>query len=200
MVRGTVSNYSLGDHPFAAARLSGISGTSRNQELAARYQDYGYGHEGHMLYNFGIEGLSYNMVNGFPTYTDIVINNPQGWPSSQGLGAHARAGIGGAMVQDVRYIDQYMNVQESKDSLDMIINPPALNHNLPFLTPTLEESQEISRIMSAINVYVEETVTRYILGTENINTFDNFIATIRRMGIDRAMEIQNAAWDRFNRR
>ena len=198
--KGVKSEYSSGDHPYAAACLSGISGTSRNQELAARYQDYGYGPEGHMLYNFGIEGVSYTMINGYPTYTDIVINNPQGWPSSQGLGAHARAGIGGAMVQDVRYIGQYMNNQEGKDTMGIILNLPALRHNLPFLTPTLQESQELAQIMNEINTYVEENVTKYILGTENLSSFDNFTATIRRMGIDRAIAIQNAAWDRFNRR
>ena len=195
--KGVKSEYSYGDHPFAAACLSSISGTSKNQELAARYQDYGYGAEGHMLYNFGIEGVSYNMINGYPTYTDIVINNPQGWPSSQGLGAHARAGIGGAMVQDYRYIGQYMNNQEGKDTMGIILNMPALKHNLPFLTPTLEESQELARIMNEINVYVEENVTKFILGTESLNSFDAFIANVRRMGIERAIAIQNAAYTRF---
>ncbi|MCL2878843.1 MAG: extracellular solute-binding protein [Treponema sp.] len=197
ITKGVKSEYSAGDFPFAPACLSGISGSSKNQELAARYQDYGYSDEGHMLYNFGIEGISYNMVNGFPTYTDIVTNNPQGWPASQGLGAYARAGIGGAMVQDWRYIDQYMNVQESKDSLDLIQNMPALKHNMPPITPTLAESQDLARIMNDINIYVQEMVTKYILGTENLGTYDTFISTIKRMGIDQALAIQNAAYTRY---
>jgi len=54
--------------------------------------------------------------------------------------------------------------------------------------------------MNEINIFVEENVTKFILGTESMANFDNFILTIRRMGIERALEIQNAAWNRFSRR
>ena len=77
---------------------------------------------------------------------------------------------------------------------------PALKHNLPYITPTLAESNEMATIMNEINVYVEETVKKFILGTEPLSNFDIFITNIRRMNIDRAIAIQNAAWDRFNKR
>jgi putative aldouronate transport system substrate-binding protein len=198
--KGDKPEYGSGDLPYAPACLSGISSDCKNIEWAARLQDYGYSPEGNMYYNFGTEGVSYNMINGFPTYTDIVIKNPQGWPSSQGLGAYARAGIGGAMMQDVRYIDQYMNNAEGKLSLDNILLPATLKHKIPMLTPTQAESLEQARIMNEINTYVQEMVTKYILGTESLASYDTFIATIRRMGIDRALAIQNAALIRYNAR
>ena len=198
--KGVRTEYGAGDHYFGTNGLAGISGTSRNQELAARLMDYGYGPEGHMLYNFGIEGVSYTMINGYPTYTNVLTNNPQGWTTAQALGAYARAGDGGPMVQDIRYFEQYMTGQEAKDSIPRITNLPALKHNPPILTPTQAESQEQARIMNDINTYIEEMVTKYILGTENLNTFDTFTATLRRMGIERAIEIQNAAWTRFQAR
>ena len=43
--------------PYAVA----ISTNCKNLELAARFLDYGYTDEGHMLYNFGIEGESYEL-------------------------------------------------------------------------------------------------------------------------------------------
>ena len=200
LTKGVKSAFSSGDHPFPASTCSAISGTTKNQDLAARFLDYGYGPEGHMLFNFGVEGASYTMVNGFPTYTDFVLNNPQGWSPSEGLAAYARASYGGPMIQDERYIGQVVTTREARESLPLIINMPALKHNLPALTPTVEESQELARIMNEVNTYVDEMVTKFILGTESMNNFDNFIATIRRMNIDRAIAIQNAAWDRFNRR
>ena len=44
-----------------------------------------------MLFNFGMPGLTYNMVNGYPKYTDLIMNNPDKLPLSQAMGAHFRA-------------------------------------------------------------------------------------------------------------
>jgi putative aldouronate transport system substrate-binding protein len=68
------------------------------------------------------------------------------------------------------------------------------------LTPTTEESQELARIMNEVNTYITEMTTKYILGTENFSSYNTFISTVKRMGIDRAIEIQNAALTRFNKR
>ncbi|MCL2477940.1 MAG: extracellular solute-binding protein [Treponema sp.] len=198
--KGQKSDYSYGDFAVPPTACGTISGTTKNQQLAAQFLDYGYSDAGHMLFNFGIEGVSYNMVNGYPTYTTAAIGNPNGWTPSQGVAAYARASFGGSFLQDERYIRQLMNTPEASSSLDTIINMPALNHNLPPLTPTPNESQEMASIMNEVNTYVSEMVTKYILGTENLGTFDTFISTVQRMGIDRALAIQNAALDRYNKR
>ena len=39
--------------------------------------DYAYSYDGHILFNFGVEGVSFNWVNGLPKYTDVVMKNPQ---------------------------------------------------------------------------------------------------------------------------
>ncbi|MCL2833575.1 MAG: extracellular solute-binding protein [Treponema sp.] len=200
ITKGQKSEYSFGDFPVPPTACGTISGTTKNQQLAAQFLDYGYSDEGHMLFNFGIEGVSYNMVNGYPTYTTAAIGNPNGWTPSQGVAAYARASFGGSFLQDERYMPQLLNTKEAQESLNRIINMDALKHNLPPLTPTPAESQEQARIMNEINTYVNEMVTKYILGTENLGTFDTFTAQVRRMGIDRVLEIQNAALDRYNKR
>jgi putative aldouronate transport system substrate-binding protein len=101
------------------------------------------------------------------------------------------------MIQDVRYIDQYMNNREGKESLDIIQNMETLKHNLPLTTPTPAESQEQARIMTEVNTYIQEMATRYILGVENLSSYDNFINTLKRMRLERAVEIQQAAYTRF---
>ena len=45
------------------------------QEYVLQYLDYFYGEEGHMAANFGVEGDTYEMVNGKPRYTDKILNN-----------------------------------------------------------------------------------------------------------------------------
>ena len=38
---------------------------------------------GNLLMYYGIEGISYEMVDGYPYFTDFVKNNPDGIPFAQ---------------------------------------------------------------------------------------------------------------------
>jgi putative aldouronate transport system substrate-binding protein len=187
------------DPPFGGTGTS-ISGTSKNPEIAARLLDYGYSREGSLYSNFGAEGVSYNMINGYPTYTDLILKNPRGWPIGQALSAHARASYDGPFVQALEYLQQYLSYPEQKEAIaNWTIDDP-FKHRLPPITPSPEESQEIARIMGEINSYADEMLTKFILGTEPLSGFDAYVNNVRRMGIDRAIEIQNAALARYNAR
>ena len=50
---------------------------------AARWCDWVYSEEGHMYKVFGIEGETYEWVDGFPKFTDLIVNNPDGLSFSQ---------------------------------------------------------------------------------------------------------------------
>jgi putative aldouronate transport system substrate-binding protein len=196
-----------GDKPFRgygtqAYRGTGaaITGASKNQEIAARVLDYTYGPEGHLYYNFGVEGTTYKMVNGYPTYTDEVLNNPKGWPSAQVLASYSHAGYGGPYIQDARYILQVLTLPEQRQALDKWVWDGWLKQVVPSITPTPDESREFARIMNEINTYKNEMELKFILGTENLSSWSTYVSTIKRMGIDRAVEIQNAALARYNAR
>jgi putative aldouronate transport system substrate-binding protein len=200
--KGDKPEFATADLPYGTNTnsMTGISTDCKNIELAARLLDYGYSVEGGLYYNFGTEGVSYTMVNGFPTFTPFITNNPQGLPISQALGGYALSGSGGPFVQDVRYLEQYMNSKEGKEAVDTIYTPPALKHKVPIISLTPAENQELARIMNEANTYITEMTTRYILGVEPLSSYDNFVSTIRRMGIERAIEIENAALERYNKR
>jgi putative aldouronate transport system substrate-binding protein len=71
---------------------------------------------------------------------------------------------------------------------------------LPPITMTADEGAEYSRIMSDIETYRKEMVLKFILGTEPLSNYDSFVNQIKSMNIDRAIELQQAALDRFNQR
>lgn len=56
-----------------------ISTQCSDPKLAIQYMDYLFSEEGHMLANYGIEGQTYTMENGEPQFTDLILNNPQGF-------------------------------------------------------------------------------------------------------------------------
>jgi putative aldouronate transport system substrate-binding protein len=194
--------YTNPNMPYGGNAQIAISASCKNVEIAARYLDWGYSEAGHLYYNFGTEGESYTMVNGKPIYTDLLMKNPKGWSVAQAMGAYHRGAASGPFIQDQGYIEQYYALPEQRLALTAFAVPGAVKYAMPPLTPTPEESREISTIMNEINTYTDEMVVKFILGTEPLNdtTWNNFVSTIKRMNIDRAVEIYNAALSRYNAR
>ncbi|WP_425271769.1 extracellular solute-binding protein [Paenibacillus protaetiae] len=175
-----------------------ITTASKHVEEAVRMLDYGYSTEGHMLFNFGIEGLSYKMKDGYPTYTDLILNNPDKLAPSQALAMYTRASYFGPFVQDTRYMEQYYTLPEQKDAVRIWSDTNADQHQLPNLPMTDKESAELSAIMQDVTTYVDEMSLKFIYGIEPLDSFDAFVEQLNTLNIGRAIQIQQAALDRYN--
>jgi putative aldouronate transport system substrate-binding protein len=100
---------------------------------------------------------------------------------------------------DLRYIEQYYTYAEQKEALGFVL-PETSARLVPPLTPTPEESREYASIINDINTYANEMLTKFILGTESLSNWDTYVRTINNMRLARALEIQNNALARYNRR
>lgn len=192
----------FGNKQFKYSSLNGaaITGKSKNPELAARLLDYSYGEDGYMLNNFGIEGESYVMKDDYPTYTEIITNNPDGLAMSQSLPLYVRAANEGPFVQDARYIEQYYSLPQQQEALDIWGNNNHENHAMPQITMTEEETDEYTKIMNDISTYRDEMAINFIIGAESFDNYDNYVQTLESMNLNRAVEIKQAAYDRFLQR
>ena len=201
--RGESLTYTIPNQAYSGQDSAAIMAQSNNVELAARFLDFGYTAQGHRLYNFGIEGVSYTLVNGEPRFTDFVMTGSgRDWPLAQSLSAHMRSPMAGPFIQDVGYIRQYYDLPEQYQGLLNLIVPGALALLRPAMTPTPDESREIASIMQGINTYIEERTARWILGTETLTdaNWNDYLSTINRMGIDRALALEEQALQRFRNR
>ena len=97
-------------------------------------------------------------------------------------------------------MEQYFPTQQEKDAYQTWANIDADKYLLPPITPTPEESQEYATIMNEINSYKDEMYLKFLFGDESLDAFDNYVNTIKGMGLDRAIEIQTNALDRYNNR
>ncbi|WP_121609112.1 extracellular solute-binding protein [Mesobacillus foraminis] len=185
---------------YEGMHSAAISGTAKNPEEIVKWLDYAYSEEGQMLFNFGIEGESYEMVDGYPTYTKEITDNPEGLPMTQALGKYIRASYGGPLVQDKRYLEQYYELPEQKEAVKVWGESAENKINLPPITLNAEESEEFNSIMSDLNTYYDETVIKFIMGEEPLSNFDDFVATLEGMGIERVIELQQAALERYEAR
>jgi len=176
-----------------------ITTACEDVEAAVRYLDFWYGEEGHMMKNFGTEGLSYNMVDGYPTYTDLILKNPDGHSISAALGGYTRGSEPTVGFIDRRYYEQYYELQDQVDAM-ILWNENANNALevlMPVTTPTGEEAEELAVIENALKTYVEEELTKFIIGIRDMNEYDSFVETLKTMNVQRAIEIKQAAYDRY---
>ncbi len=193
-------NYHGGNVQFEFSNSNGwamISTQCKDVEAAARFLDYGYSEDGHILYNFGIENESYTIQNGEYTYTDAMFNDPDGKSVSDTLGYYVRATGSGPFIQDPGYIMQYYQTQQQKDALALWADQQQKSTKMPAIVHTTDEATEFTNIMNDIKTYIKEEQVKFIMGTRSMDTFDDFINQIKSMKIDRAIEIKQGALDRF---
>ena len=71
---------------------------------------------------------------------------------------------------------------------------------MPPVTPAAEDSQRYASIMNEVNTYVSEKFVKFVMGQESLDNFDAYVEQIKKMNIEEAVKIQQAALDRYNKR
>ncbi|MCL2528092.1 MAG: extracellular solute-binding protein [Defluviitaleaceae bacterium] len=201
-VRGQQPRFGHMESAFLGGHSVAITTAVGNLEAAARLLDFGYSPEGYLFFNFGVEGESFNMVDGIPTFTEIVTAHPDGWPLNQAIASVARSSYGGPMVQSYHYVWQFFQLQRQRDALEMWLTADSERFFMPPVTPTATEADRLAAILPDLHTFVEEMHMRFIFGDEALTqeNFNNFRNTLNALGLEEAMEIQTAALARFHQR
>lgn len=208
VVYPTFKKGEVNDCTYLSSNVTGrgiaISKKCKYPEVAAKFLDYGFTDEGHMFYCFGEEGVSYTMENGYPKYTDLIMNNSDGLTMSQAMGLNIIVGNSGGMpfYSDERYLEQYYNLPQQKTALDNWLKgvDKASERSAPLVTPTADETTESAQLMSEVNKYADQMIVKFITGVEPISKFDDYVKKLNEYGLPRVLKIQNKALDRYNKR
>ncbi|WP_339788318.1 ABC transporter substrate-binding protein [Paenibacillus sp. FSL R7-0313] len=161
-----------------------------------QWMDYNYSEEGSDLFNFGIENDSYVRDGEGVKFTDTIIDNPNGLTYDQALASYALSIMDGPINQDSRYLDALLfDDGQRAANAEWMKASSALT--LPPIRLSTDEVSTSTSIMSQVNTYLNETMTAIISGQKPITEFDTMAETIKSMGIDRAIEVHQAAYDRY---
>lgn len=182
---------------------SGHAAISKNcsyPDTAAKFLDYAYSKQGHMLYNFGIYNDSYIIKDGNPIYTEKILNPSDKLSIAQRISMYSRGNTNGPFIQDKRYIEQFYSLPQQKNALVVWSDNQNEKTLLPPITSNSSESSDLAIIMNDIQRYVDDMTIKFILGVEPIENYDGYILNIKNMGIDRAINIMQQALDRYNNR
>ncbi len=192
-----VTEYEFGGNPQL-----GITTACKNVEAAMRLYDFGFSEEGYRRFNWGEEGVSYTMENGKPQYTELILKNPEGKSVDTVLANFAMTAIKGPamLVQDPEYMLQYYSMPQQQQAMEAWEDKDYENRSFPTVSYTSEESQQLTAILADLETYVEQTSMKFIIGTESFDNWDNFVKTCSSMNVENAIQIQQAAVDRYNSR
>ncbi|MGL6174989.1 MAG: extracellular solute-binding protein [Cellulosilyticaceae bacterium] len=161
---------------------------------AIKIFDYMFSEEGSNLMNFGIEGQTYDMVDGKPQFkqevltADVPVND-----QLQDLG-YIQVGY----PQNFEYERQWTN-ETALQGIDLYLEADAfldIVANMG-LTYTPEELELISKKEPALKAYTEEMVQKWVLGSEAVDaSFDGFLKKAQDLGASEILAAHQAAYDR----
>lgn len=177
---------------------SSITKNCKNIELAMRYLDFGYTEKGHMLYNFGVEGESYNVVNGEPQFTDLMKNNPEGKTFAELSPLYLKASYNGTFVQDARYVEESVVYPQQREAYANWSKTNMQKHLVPPFTLLEDEIDRAGDIKASISTYVDEMYIKFVTGRESLDKYDEYVAQVEKLGLNEILDIYQKALDRYN--
>ncbi len=164
----------------------------------AKYIDYIYGEEGVLLANYGVEGETFEYVDGVPKLTELVTNNPD-YTYNLALNIFTcdrQTPVPFVIDEDkarADYSDDQRNAVEVWSSAtDGLYNIPRQGVNM-----TTEEKEEYNSKFSDIDTYMDESISKFIVGDLSLDEFDSFTAKLKEMGIEDCIALEQTAYDRY---
>lgn len=175
-----------------------ISSTCENVETLISAINWIYTEEGTIAMNFGEEGVSYTVDdNGTYRYTDLVTNNPDGIPLFMATAIYTGFEVPKIVMQEA--IDAKWVNQQQFDAQDFWRTQDRNSDGARKGKLTTEENEALAGYAD-IETYLQEKVMAFAIGDVELTdaNWDDFVSTIEGMGIQKYIDIYQAAQDRYD--
>lgn len=168
--------------------------------VAAKWLDVKFTDEFILKGNYGEEGVAYTMVDGEPQYTDALIN-PEEPGMTLGILLYKHA-FGKGPYYRIMDRNWFTHLPHAIDAMYLWDDSSTGEGELPepFLSMPAEEGERFSTIMADINSYVAECRVNFIIGDMSLDDWDTYINTIKDMGLEEALGLKQASYDRLTNR
>lgn len=173
-----------------------ITSYNKNPEATMRWVDYLYSDEGSRL---GFLGNSYKWLDDAKTKWTFVA--PDG-VNPEEYRAKLTPDVGGQLpLIKERDFDSKRDNGKGLDLNKMVdekLNPYA-KREYPDVYFTSEEQKRLNVVKTDIKTYVEQMEAKFIVGQEPFTKWDDYVNTIKKMGLDEMLKIYQDAYDRWNK-
>lgn len=191
---------------FGPTSYTGIAITSKCKDIdsALKFLDYLWSREGPYFYYFGIKGLTYEVKKGGEiAYTQKVIDEA----------SKAKKDVLSHLQSYYNIYLYYINVSPLEPKLHVLsdiaqkkpegyikgkaIVAMNLAKPRPPIWLTMDEQKRLNSLNANISTYRDEWVFKFILGTEPLTKWDEFVAGLKKIGAEEAESINNAGYERY---
>jgi putative aldouronate transport system substrate-binding protein len=175
-----------------------ISTACEDVETAVKWLDYMYSDEGQILASFGVEGETFEFdENGVPKYTELITQNPDGLSIVNSIAHYTIGGITPRLVNDSYYWEAVMAYDQQR-MVYPTVSVASTERKVPVNVRYSQEDQlELSKLMADIGTYYKENLHAFIIGTKPIEELEEFKSTLYDMGLQDALDIMQASYDRY---
>ncbi|GGH52800.1 extracellular solute-binding protein [Frigidibacter albus] len=191
----SVSGVRMEEHRRIPIKPDGwaISYMNENPVETIKYFDFWFTEEGRLLANFGVEGETWDMVDGEPVYKPEVLNSDSPVNSQMYLvGAQIQRGY----WQDYRYEIQWTS-EEALAGIELYEANDLLIPDFLGVSFTKEEQAVYDRHWPSIMTYMLERQQAWILGTGDVEAdWDSYTNTLNKMGYQDVIDVMNSAYKR----
>lgn len=177
---------------FAKEYGVGISAENPEKEKTIKWIDYFYTEQGRMEANFGVEGKTFDVVDGKPKIKQEIIDSdvPTAKPIRE-VGGQTSSCYYQMEWEGQEEPDPVMEEMKAKYESEGWIEEA-----YPKLTFTEEEQKQFQKIRTQIDTYTEETTQQWVLGSQEIN-FESFKKEMKSRGVDDLLKLEQKAYDRY---
>ena len=165
-------------------------------ETAMRFLDYLYSEDGILFYNYGFEGIDFELdENNTPRFTDAVVNNEYGVDVQNMLRIRRPYTLCSSMM--ILYATAEYNTDLKNEAWDVWTSNMDGEYFIPTnVTMNTEETETAGYYGTDIVTYACETIPQFISGEIGFDQWDAFVQKLHDMSIDECIAAEQAAYDR----
>jgi len=175
-----------------------VSKNNKHPEETFKFLDFLYSREGAIITNLGVEGETCkkdkdgNLVWIDDIKSSISPNGTKHYINDFGFIA---LGTYCVVTPEARMLTREKGY---KEAIELYEKNDAATGREPQVSMT---SQELSVVqdMASLSGYVDEQVTKFVLGENDLSEWDNFVKEIKKKGVDELLKAYNDALERYNK-
>lgn len=178
-----------------ASIVTVITSSCKDPVAAVKLIDYMYSEEGSALLTWGVEGKSYTVVNGEKQLTELAltVDPAHNWLMlyEYAIGHASFPKYDGENVVLASYPEEQLVAEQTwADASTALIYPP-------YISMSVADKAICDGVMDDVSNYITEMEVKFITGEEPLSNFDAYVAQLDRMGIHKALEIYQKAYEAY---
>ncbi len=169
-----------------------VSLNNKHVDETLKLFDYLYSDEGKILLNFGIEDVTFDWIDGYPTYKK-EFTDTEGMNELKKLGVLSNI----PKVTDIRYEEQ-TNFETYNTVKDLYENNGWVTGTFPTLMFTDEEQKIVNKHGQSLKDYVAENTAKWISGQQSLDNFDEYFKNLSSsFGLEELTAAYRSAYARY---